>query len=243
MGMHPLDRAWLRRPLLIVLGAGTLLGFAACGGKAVGEYPYDTDGGDDGGTAGTRGSVGSVGGGAGSTGTGGRTGTGGAGGGGNGDAGSGGYGGFGGQAGSASTGGYAGSFGAAGSVGMAGSASTGGYAGSSSLPEPSICVNLDLGLAGLPMSAFPASDYLASQLCGGQYDDNHTYRAICLPAPPNGGSCNSLYPKQYIGLLYSCGAQQSATFVCGPQRPPTSTPGCAGNECCYVLGGSCPTVR
>ncbi len=237
--MHPFDRAWLRAPILSALGAVTLLGFAACGGKAVGEYPDDMDFGD-GGTAGTRGSVGSVGGGAGSTGTGGRAGLGGSGGGG-GTAGSASNGGAGGQAGSFSTGGDGGSFGAAGSVGMAGSASTGGFAGSTS--ESSICVSLDLGLAGLPMSAFPASDYLASQLCGGQYDDDHTYRVICLPSPPNGGSCNSLYPKQYIGLLYSCPAQQQASFVCGPQRPPANTPGCAGNECCYVLGGTCPTVR
>lgn len=215
------------------------MGFAACGGKAVGEYPDDMGVGDDGGTAGTRGSVGSVGGG--STGVGGRAGSGGSGGGG-GSAGSMTTGG-GGQAGSFSTGGDGGSFGAAGSVGMAGSASTGGFAGSTSMFDTSVCVNLDLGLAGLPMSAFPASDYFASQLCGGQYDDNHTYRVICLPAPPNGGSCNSLYPKQYIGLLYSCTGQQQASFVCGPQRPPTSTPGCVGNECCYVLGGTCPILR
>jgi hypothetical protein len=109
--------------------------------------------------------------------------------------------------------------------------------------ESSVCVNLDLGLAGLPMSAFPASDYFASQLCGGQYDDDHIYQAICLPAPSNGQSCSSFYPKQLIGVLYSCGLQQEASFVCGPQRPPTATEGCAGNECCYVLGGSCPIGR
>jgi hypothetical protein len=236
--MHPFDRAWLIRPILTALGAATLLGFAACGGKATGEYSDDPALGDDGGTAGSLGSagsvgsVGSVGGGAGRTGTGGRAGTGGAGGGAGGSVSSGGV------AGSASTGGDSGS---AGSFGMAGSFNAGGFAGSTSMPGASVCVNLDMGLAGLPMSAFPASDYLASQLCGGQYDDDHVYQAVCLPAPPNGQSCSSLYPKNLIGLLYSCGFQREASFVCGPQRPPTDTEGCAGNECCYVLGGSCPS--
>ena len=238
--MHPFDRAWLTRPILSALGAGTLLGFAACGGKAVGEYSDDPDFNDDGGTAGSLGSVGSagsLGGRSGSPGTGARGGAGGSNGG---DGGSVSYGGYGGAAGSASIGGdggYSGSF------GMAGSFNAGGYAGSMSMSEPSVCVNLDYGLAGLPSSAFPASDYLASQLCGGQYDDDHIYQAICLPAPPNGQSCSSLYPKNLIGLLYSCGLQQEASFVCGPQRPPTATDGCAGNECCYVLGGGCPIGR
>jgi hypothetical protein len=230
--MHPSDRAWLIRPILTALGAGTLLGVAACGGKAVGDYPGDPEFGEEGGAAGTRGSVGSAGGGAGG---GGRAGAGGGGG----AAGSVSYGGYGGYSGSAS----AGAAGAAGSFGMAGSFNTGGYAGSMTMPEPSLCVNLDLGLAGLPTSAFAASDYLASQLCGGRYDDDHVYQAICLPAPANGQSCNSFYPKQLIGVLYSCGLQQEASFVCGPQRPPTGTDGCAGNECCYVLGGDCPVGR
>ncbi|HEU4582073.1 MAG TPA: hypothetical protein VFS67_27645 [Polyangiaceae bacterium] len=236
--MHPFDRAWLTRRILTALGAGTLLGFAACGGKAVGEYSDDPDFAEDGGAAGTRGSVGAVGGGAGA---GGRASAGG-GGGAAGTVANGGNGGDGGYSGSASIGGdggFAGSFGIAGSFNAGGSLNTGGFAGTVSMPEPSVCVNLDFGLAGLPTAAFPASDYLASQLCGGRYDDEHVYQAICLPAPGNGQSCNSFYPKQLIGLLYSCGLQQEASFVCGPQRPPTATAGCVGNECCYVLGGDC----
>jgi len=234
--MHPFDRAGLTRPILTALGVGTLLGFAACGGKAEGIDPNHPEyGEDDGGGPGAIDNVGSVGGGAGSTGTGGRAGTGGAGGGG-GTAGSVSYGGDGGYSGSASTGGYAGYSGSASTGGDAGYS---GSAGSTSMSS-SVCVNLDLGLAGLPMSAFPASDYFASQLCGGQYDDDHIYQVICLPTPPGGQSCNSLYTKSLIGLLYNCGLQHEASFVCGPQRPPTNTEGCAGNECCYVLGGSCP---
>jgi hypothetical protein len=231
--MHSFDRAWLTRPIFAALGAGVLLGFAACGGKAEGIDPNHPEyGGDDGDV----GSVGSVGGRSGSAGTGGRAGAGGSGG----TAGSvsdGGDGGYAGYAGSASTGGDAGS---AGSFGTAGSFNAGGSAGSADLPSPSVCVNLDLGLAGLPMSALPTSAYFASTLCGGRYDDDHSYQAICFPTPANGQSCNSFYPKSLVSLLYSCGSQQEASFVCGPQRPPTGTEGCLGNECCYVLGGSCP---
>ncbi|HKO90769.1 MAG TPA: ferritin-like domain-containing protein, partial [Polyangiaceae bacterium] len=34
-----------------------------------------------------------------------------------------------------------------------------------------------------------------------------------------------------------------ADFLCGSEEPPAGALGCAGDECCYVLGGGCPIGR
>lgn len=249
--MHPLDRTWLRR-ILTALGYGSLLSLA-CGGIAVdGELDPQAMGGSDmgGSDMGSRGmggsSTGGSGGGQATGGSGARTGFGGAagsvsgGGGGSGGSGGGGDGGGGGGAGGVSNAGAAGFSGAAGFAGTAGST---GAAGSATMAEPSVCVNLDFGLAGLPSQAFPAEDALARDICGADFDNSFVYQAICLPAPGNGQSCSSFYPENLISLLYECGLQGSANFVCGPGGPLPGSPGCIGNECCYVLGGNCPGQR
>jgi len=206
--------------LLAVFGYGALLGLA-CGGIAIdGESdPGDLSGGDGG--SGFGGSVG------GST-TGGNGARGGAGGTGSGARGG---------AGGTGSGGFAGAVGFAGSYGsFAGDA---GAAGSASMAGLSVCVDLGSGLAGLPSQAFPAGD-LGHDLCGPDFSLGLVYQAICLPAPVNGQTCSSFYPQNLIGLLYECGRQSSASLVCGPQPPPPGTRGCAGDECCYALAGTCP---
>jgi len=230
--MLPSYRAWLARPLLSVLGYGAALSLA-CGGMAIDGEGDQGDSFGAGGSnfAGSFGGSGTAGGGSG---------------------GSGARGGAGGTAGSFSTGGIGGtgSAGFAGTVSFAGSAASfageagsvgaAGSAGSASMEEPSLCVDLSAGLAGLPSQAFPADDDLASDLCGTDFRPGFTYQAICLPTPVNGQSCASFYQEDLVSLLYECGGQSTASFVCGPDRPLAGTQGCVGNECCYVLAGICP---
>jgi hypothetical protein len=225
--MLPSYRAWLARPLLAAFGCGALFSLA-CGGVAIDgeDEPGDMFG--DGGS----GFGGSAGGSATAGGNGGSGARGGAGG-------NGARGGAGGSGGSFSTGGVGGT-GSAGFAGTMSFAGASGSAGSVAMPESSVCVDLSGGLAGLPSQAFPASDELALDLCGSEFSSSFEYQAVCLPAPGNGQSCSSFYPENLISLLYECGRQSSASFVCGPDRPLPGTVGCAGNECCYVLAGTCP---
>jgi hypothetical protein len=112
------------------------------------------------------------------------------------------------------------------------------------MPEESICVDLEGLLGGLPSNAFGVPDEQTPRdACGNDYDPNAIYQIICLPRPPGGQSCTNFYPEGLIGELYSCGLQQGTDFVCGPSTPPPGSFGCAGNECCYVLGGGCPVGR
>jgi len=245
--MLPFDRTRLARQIVAIFGYGSLLGLA-CGGVAVdGELDPDEMAGR-GGTSVTGGNGGSGGGSAtgGSGGVGARAGAGGSAGSisGSGGSGAGGFG-TGGAAGYSGDGGFAGtSFAGSAGSGMAGAGMAGsgmaGSAGAASMPEPSVCVNLDFGLAGLPSQAFPVDDNFARDICGGDFDTGFVYQAICLPAPGGGQSCSSFYPESLISRLYACGFQNIATFVCGPERPPSGSDGCVGNECCYVLAGSCP---
>ncbi|MEO8178491.1 MAG: hypothetical protein ABI895_06625 [Deltaproteobacteria bacterium] len=238
--MLAFDRSWLSRPLLLALACGSLLGFGGCGGAATGELGDELEGdGGDSGSTGSAGGSGGVSGGFGGSGgvPGGFGGTGSAGRGGTGSAGgSSGGAGFSGNAGSFSAGGDGGR-GFGGSTSFAGST---GAAGTSSMPEPSVCVDLSSGLAGLPSQAFRAEDAMVNEYCGSSIaDSSFTFQAICLPAPGNGQSCTSFYPEYLVTQLYECAGQSAASFLCGPREPLPDTDGCRGNECCYVLVGDC----
>ncbi len=154
--------------------------------------------------------------------------------------------GAGGRPGGTGTGGVGGSpasFGGTGGV-PTGGGGVAGIGGAASMPDQSICVDLDRVLGGLPSSAFPlSSDAVPLAVCGGEFNPSSIYQIICFPPAPGGQSCSSFYPESLIGQLYTCGFQQGADFVCGPSAPPSGSVGCAGNECCYVLGGGCAIGR
>jgi hypothetical protein len=153
-----------------------------------------------------------------------------------GGSGSGGYGGYG-------YGGYGGyGYGGYGSGGYAGSAMPyggyGGVAGSGmGVPEYQVCT----GAAELS-PGFP-TDEQARFNCGPSYRENYQYQGVCLPHPGGGLNCEDVYTNEYVAGFYSCGLQQGASFFCGPEQPPEGGLGCAGDECCYVLGGGCPVGR
>ena len=239
--MLPCQRSRVSRSIFIVLGCGSLFGFGGCGGAATGELGGSSDGeggtsgrtGSTGGTNGVNGTLGGSGGGGGTSlgGTGGSApGSGGSGGSGSGGV-SGSFGGVAGFSGSANAGGAG--------VGGLGFGGFSGGAGSSSMPGPSVCVDLSAGLAGLPSQAFPAEDAMVRAYCGPGFGNDRVYQAICLPAPINGQSCSSFYPNYLISQLYQCGGQSTASSLCGPYEPLPDTDGCQGDECCYVLVGDC----
>jgi hypothetical protein len=119
-----------------------------------------------------------------------------------------------------------------------------GSAGSFGMPlDPSVCVDVSNGLAGLPSTAYGTDENTARAYCGSDFVEGQLYQMICLPAPTGGQSCNAFYPPNLVSLLYECGYQSSASFVCDPRVPFSGTDGCIGNECCYVMGGGCPIGR
>jgi len=153
--------------------------------------------------------------------------------------GSGGYGGYG-YAGYGGYG-YAG-YGGYGYGGYAGSAmpygGEGGGAGTGmGVPEYQVCTG------GAELSPGFPTDAQARLYCGASYREGNVYEGVCLPHPGAGLNCEDVYTNEYVAEFYNCGYQQGASFFCGPEEPPAGGLGCAGDECCYVLGGGCPVGR
>jgi len=233
------DRNWLARPILTALGCGSCISLLGCG-QAVGDEAGGVDDAvdvDDNGFAGMRNVPGVPG-------SGGSAMAGGNGNGGHGGNGSGGYG-YGGTGGYAGYGGYGyggTGYGGYGYGGYAGSAmpygGEGGMAGTGmGFPEYQVCT----GAAELS-PGFP-TDEQARFNCGNSYREGYNYEGVCLPHPGGGLSCEDVYSNDYVAGFFNCGQQQGASFLCGPEQPPEGGLGCAGDECCYVLGGGCPVGR
>jgi len=222
--MTAFDRNWLARPILTALGCGSWISLLGCG-QAVGglaDDPGGSDGATDvngsGASPATNVQPGSPGTAGSAMATGGYGGTNSGYGG---DSGYGGYG-YGGYSGGAMA--YGGYGGAAGSTGM-------------DLPEDQVCTG-----AAETSPGFPTPNQ-ARLYCAGAYRENYQYQGICLPHPGAGLSCEDVYTSEFISGFYNCGYQQGASFFCGPAQPPSDSLGCAGDECCYVLGGGCPIGR
>jgi hypothetical protein len=224
--MTAFDRNWLARPILTALGCGSWISLLGCGqavgglseeapGEAPGVAGITGSGARNGNTPGaSQGAAGSaMAGGYGGTGSGGYSG----------DGGYSGYGGYG-------SGGYSGSSMAYGGEG--GAAGTG-----MGFPEYQVCT----GQAELS-PGFPTQDQ-ARLYCAGAYRVDQVYQGVCLPHPGGGLNCEDVYTNEFVADFYSCGYQQGASFFCGPEQPPAGSPGCFGDECCYVLGGGCPIGR
>lgn len=216
--MTRLDREWLLRPILGVLGCGGLVGAQGCGGDAAsphGSRPADTASEDYaavGGSFGEGANAGAAG--AATSGMGGSAGN---------------------------TGGMGGAD--VGETTVAIWEYTAGDMPSADPPVPVQCRGIEgaiLESAGEQFSLAPGS---ALAFCGRSLPYIDEAYGLCLPAPPPGQTCAEAYPLSDVASIWSCGYDQIASYVCGGRPAAPGSNGCAGDECCYVFNGGCAVGR
>ena len=144
----------------------------------------------------------------------------------------------------ASAAGARGGNGRAGAAGYAGSAMAGGAGGARG--------SAMAGTGGVAGTGFEPTDCLP----GGEAADEEVPSRVACPIPrtisPRKCACReprpvtratTCMPKTTWPTFTTVAFQDTADVVCAAGPPPPSTPGCAGDECCYVLVGGCPIGR